>query len=1180
MKNNEKPAVGRIIFILLVFSFSSNPSFGQDVSVGERNALISLYTNTAGPSWTNHTNWNTANLVSTWYGVKVESGKVVELDLRGNNLSGTLPAAFFNLPNLRKLHLRDNLLRGPIPSAVGNLTSLTVLAINENQLEGSLPSELGQLTNLVDVWIQDNQFSGAVPNTITNLTGLKNLALLGNQFSELPDLSALSLLEKLYVRENNFDFGDLLPNKNVPSSLFSYAPQGELGPPASYTVVAGGTQVLAFAVGGTGNTYQWYKGGTAISGANSASYSITNASSSHAGAYTCKARNPGLPDLTLTSQIYTVTVVNYTLSSTLDGVTNSTSTVTSDVIFGEVVSEKGIVYGSASGPDLDPADGDVKVSAGAGNGSFTHTISGLISGTTLYVRAFAVVGGFTYYGNEIVFTTPTKDYEVLAAIYAATDGANWTNNTNWLQNNDLSTWYGVTVDALTKRVVSLDLSNNGLHGLMPNLIEMDGLLNLDVSRNSFTFNDLMALLAPSPYLINFDYAPQADIGDGDSYEFSQGIAASITEPAALLDPSFIATWQKYHPLSPNPGGFDDIFSPGGYNWFYGPGFPPQLVAPATTEENEGTFRMAFRCASFPDLIIYSVPVTVDVITDRDILEAFFAHNGGENWIRSNAWNSSLPLSSWEGVFLDGEGYVQMLSLPNNNITGTLFSGLSQLSRLEFLYLSGNAIGGTLPSEWSQLANLEVLDLSENQIGGSFPSGFSVLNKLQYLDLSNNSFSGDWSNMSGLTHLISVLLRGNDIAGIPNFGALLDGRFGFVDLANNKLEFDDLQKISPSIIGGGVEYWPQQEVNEPYTINGYPGSQYKLRMETGGTQLLYQWYRDGNLLAESDPEYSNVQTSELTINSLATPGNYYCQVTNLKWGLLILKRANITVTLGGVDPASVPWYITSKTVSGAIRNAIEIPAFAESGLTAIKVYSGNPVTDVFNDLVGTVALTGSLSGYSLTHLASSPGKQAYAYKIALTDNSTPGTESPKSAYQQSVHLSINLGLNNTRNLIWTPYEGPGIVVYEYEVKAGNNMDISTWTSLATLSGNVTSYTDNGSYKYYVVVANLVAPPEPLKNAGMFQSLSNIFDSSDGSVTSSVQQLLIYPNPVSDRVVIDFDNPENQPVRIRVTDLSGRLWISLDKITSVSEKLEVSNLPPGVYIVQIIGQSVLTGRMIVN
>lgn len=58
--------------------------------------------------------------------------------------------------------------------------------------------------------------------------------------------------------------------------------------PADTTVVAGGSAALTVAASGSGTlSYQWQKGGTAISGATSSTLALTSVAASQAGAYTC-----------------------------------------------------------------------------------------------------------------------------------------------------------------------------------------------------------------------------------------------------------------------------------------------------------------------------------------------------------------------------------------------------------------------------------------------------------------------------------------------------------------------------------------------------------------------------------------------------------------------------------------------------------------------------------------------------------------------------------------------------------------------------------------------------------------------------------------------------------------------------------------------------------------------------
>ena len=60
----------------------------------------------------------------------------------------------------------------------------------------------------------------------------------------------------------------------------------------------------------------------------------------------------------------------------------------------------------------------------------------------------------------------TQDRAVLVALYNATDGANRTNNTNWLSNKSLSFWHGVSTGSHT-RIVGLRLSANELTRTIP-----------------------------------------------------------------------------------------------------------------------------------------------------------------------------------------------------------------------------------------------------------------------------------------------------------------------------------------------------------------------------------------------------------------------------------------------------------------------------------------------------------------------------------------------------------------------------------------------------------------------------------------------------------------------------------------------------------------------------------------
>lgn len=77
-----------------------------------------------------------------------------------------------------------------------------------------------------------------------------------------------------------------------------------------------------------------------------------------------------------------------------------------------------------------------------------------------------------------------QDSLALVALYDSTDGANWTDNTNWL-TGPVSTWYGITVSG--DRVARVALRSNNLVGTIPHEIgDLTNLTVLDLYTNQLT----------------------------------------------------------------------------------------------------------------------------------------------------------------------------------------------------------------------------------------------------------------------------------------------------------------------------------------------------------------------------------------------------------------------------------------------------------------------------------------------------------------------------------------------------------------------------------------------------------------------------------------------------------------------------------------------------------------------
>ena len=87
-------------------------------------ALSEFHDRTDGPNWRNKTKWLSLAPLDEWYGVTTDAdGRVTELNLEDNNLSGTLSTALSGLANLKRMNLSSNAaLSGPLPHALTRLS--------------------------------------------------------------------------------------------------------------------------------------------------------------------------------------------------------------------------------------------------------------------------------------------------------------------------------------------------------------------------------------------------------------------------------------------------------------------------------------------------------------------------------------------------------------------------------------------------------------------------------------------------------------------------------------------------------------------------------------------------------------------------------------------------------------------------------------------------------------------------------------------------------------------------------------------------------------------------------------------------------------------------------------------------------------------------------------------------
>ena len=120
------------------------------------------------------------------------------LDLRFNDLTGSIPPELGRLSNLARLYLHDNDLTGPIPAELGSLSRLGRLSVVGNRLTGPLPAELGDLGSLEELHLTNNPgLSGPLPLSLTALGGLRELLLSGTDLCALADADFQAWLSRV-----------------------------------------------------------------------------------------------------------------------------------------------------------------------------------------------------------------------------------------------------------------------------------------------------------------------------------------------------------------------------------------------------------------------------------------------------------------------------------------------------------------------------------------------------------------------------------------------------------------------------------------------------------------------------------------------------------------------------------------------------------------------------------------------------------------------------------------------------------------------------------------------------------------------------------------------------------------------------------------------------------------------
>ncbi|KAM7489903.1 hypothetical protein LguiB_027387 [Lonicera macranthoides] len=158
------------------------------------------------------------------------SSSLVDVDMSGNPLGGSIPDAFGNMMSLESLRLSNCAFEGEIPKSFKNLSrirslvlhsnnltvqlpeilqtllasnnSLEILDLTENKVSGSI-SDFTSFSSLRQLMVGSNKLNGSFPKCFGQSSPLEYLDLSENELNgSLPDLTSFPSLRYLYLTNN------------------------------------------------------------------------------------------------------------------------------------------------------------------------------------------------------------------------------------------------------------------------------------------------------------------------------------------------------------------------------------------------------------------------------------------------------------------------------------------------------------------------------------------------------------------------------------------------------------------------------------------------------------------------------------------------------------------------------------------------------------------------------------------------------------------------------------------------------------------------------------------------------------------------------------------------------------------------------------------------------------------
>jgi hypothetical protein len=328
-----------------------------------------------------------------------------------------------------------------------------------------------------------------------------------------------------------------------------------------------------------------------------------------------------------------------------------------------------------------------------------------------------------------------------------------------------------------------------------------------------------------------------------------------------------------------------------------------------------------------------------------------------------------------------------------------------------------------------------------------------------------------------------------------------------------------------------------------------------------------------------PGESTDQTLDVT-----EEGEYFVKVTDENG-----CSARDTVSVNFAEPYDQEQIclITIDLQSG--KNLIIWEKTPDMGTILYRIYRQTNVVGEY-EMIGEVPYD-DLSIFKDT--VADPEQRQWVYKITAVDTCNNESDIKVSPYHRPLFLQYT-GTDDGVNLEWESYvvEGAEMEFLTYEIYRGS--DSSALTKLDEISADLRVYKDKDNnalkYRYYYRIAGVKANPcyptgsVKAESGPYSHSMSNLEDNrlqfAEGIDLKSAESLMIYPNPFSDYTTIRFTNPVHSEYKLLVRDLAGKAVMIISKITEEEVIIQRSSLKAGYYSVEVVGEKIFRGKMIVE